>query len=183
MRICYGADVPDPLDPTDAFFSAFTGMWLRTLAFLAVSGGAALAGLHLHEAPALWAQLNAGGWPAVWAAAGRIDASLALVWLGIMTHSFFIPWTLPFVLGWLALLWRLWREADLFTVLFFTGLLQALHVFIYRQSIAPLRGGELAWAVGLLLVFLPSAAALVLWWRHTSIQAPELPDREQEPEL
>jgi hypothetical protein len=177
------AAVPDPLDPTDAFFSAFTGMWVRTLAFLAVSGGAALAGLHLHEAPALWADMNARGLQAVWTAAGQIDAGLALGWLGMMAHSFFIIWTLPFVLGWLALLWRLWREADLFTVLFFVGLAQAVHVFVYRQCTDPRHGSELAWAVGLLVIFLPAAAGLVLWWRHTSIHAPELPSTEQEPEL
>jgi len=176
--------VPDPLDPTDAFLSAFTGMWMRTFAFFGVTAGAALCGANIHEAPNLVANFGTNGLNAVWDFFRSIHPGLALMWMLMMVHSLFIWWTLPFALLYIWLLAKLWRDAELFDVLFVLALVHPVHVFIYGQCTQPLTGLPLAGGVALLVVFEVVMAALILWWRRVSQNAPDLPpDENAEPEL
>jgi len=176
--------VPDPLDPTDAFLSAFTGMWTRTFAFLGVTAGAALCGANIHEAPNLVANFGTNGLDAVWDFFRSIQPGLALMWMLMMVHSLFILWTLPFTLLYVWLLAKLWRDAELFDVLFVLALAHPVHVFIYGQCTQPLNGGPLAGSIALLVAFEVVMASLISWWRHVSQNAPNLsPEEDTEPEL
>jgi hypothetical protein len=177
--------MPDPLDPTDAIVSAFTDMWKRSGAFLAVSAGAAFLGWNIHNSPGVFTSFSTQGFGAILQVYESIDPSLLLGWLGMMVHSLFIIWTLPFVLLYVWLLARLWRDGDLFQVLFLLAISHSVHTFIYLQRTDPLSGTALAGAMGMLIAAEAITVGLLLWWRHVSDNAPvELPaQHEAEPEL
>jgi hypothetical protein len=176
--------MPDPLDPADAIISAFTDMWKRTGAFLVVTAGAAFLGWNIHNVPNVFATFGTLKFAAIRQVYESIDPSLLAGWFLLMVHSLFMLWTLPFVLFYVWLLVRLWRDGDLFQVLFFLAISHSLHVFVYLQATQPLSGGPLAGAIGMLVVAEAITAALILWWRHVSETAPEVrEERDPEPEL
>lgn len=184
--MAYPATMPDPLDPTDVIVSAFTEMLKRTGAFLAVTAGAAILGWNVHNSPNVFASFGTQGFSAIQQAYDSIDPSLIAGWFFMMVHSLFIIWTLPFALFYLWLLTRLWRDGDLFQILFFLAISHSLHTFIYLQRNNPLSGGALAAAIGALVVCEGITAALLLWWQHVSDSAPQIQQehqREAEPEL
>ena len=176
--------MPDPLDPMDAIVSAFTDMWKRTGAFLAVTAGAAFLGWNVHNAPNVLASFVTLKFAAIRQAYESIDPSLIAGWFYMMVHSLFIPWTLPFVLFYIWLMVKVWRDGDLFQVLFFLAVSHSAHTFIYLQRMQPLSGGALAGAIGMMVVCEIVTMGLLLWWRHVSENAPEIRnEREAEPEL
>lgn len=159
-------------------------MWKRSFAFLGVTAGAALLGARMHDAPNLLTQFNANGLQGLWAAMFAVDFSMGVSWLGMMVHSLFLLWTFPFAILFLILLVQLWRDSDLFSVLFVLALTHSLHVFIYSQRVQPLAGTALAGAIAMLVTVELGGAALALWWRRVSEDAPEPePPAETEPEL
>jgi hypothetical protein len=161
-------------------------MWKRSAAFLAVTAGAAFLGWNIHNMPNVFASVPSRGLGAVSDVYQSIDETLIAGWFGMMAHSVFVPWTLPFVLFYVWLLVSVWRGADLFQVLFLLALSHSAHTFIYLQTkIAPLTGGALAAGIGALVVCEIATAVLLLWWRRVSVSAPENPTTppEAEPEL
>ena len=178
--------MPDPLDPADAIVSAFTDMWKRMGSFLAVTAGAAFLGWNIHQVPNVFTSFSTLNFAAIRQVYESIDySSLIAGWLFMMVHSLFILWTLPAVLFYLWLLIRLWREGDLFQILFLLAISHPIHTFIYLQRMSPLSGGSLAGAIGMLVVCEIIAGGLILWWRHVSETAPHIPEERQgtEPEL
>jgi len=176
--------MPDPLDPTDAIVSAFTDMFKRTGLFLAVTAGAAFLGWNIHNAPNVFASLATLKLAALQQVYDSITSELVAGWFLMMVHSLFIIWTLPFVLFYIWLLVRLWREGDLFQVLFLLAISHSFHAFIYLQRVSPLSGGALAGALGMLLLCEAVTAGLLLWWRHVTETAPDIRhEHETEPEL
>jgi hypothetical protein len=178
--------MPDPLDPMDAVVSAFTEMLKRTGAFLGVTAGAAILGWNVHNVPDVFSGFSTQGFAAFQQAFNSIDQSLIPGWIIMMIHSLFIIWTLPFALFYFWLLIRIWRDGDLFQILFLLAISHSLHTFIYLQWSDPLTGGALAAGIGALVLAEVLTAALLLWWQHVSESAPEVGsehDRESEPEL
>jgi hypothetical protein len=177
--------MPDPLDPTDAIVSAFTDIWKRCGAFLAVTAGAAFLGWNIHNAPNVIANFGTLGFGAIRQVYESIDPSLAAGWFMMMAHSLFILWTLPFALLYLWLLAKLFRDGDLFQILVLLAVAHPIHTFIYLQRVDPINGPQLAGAIGMLLFAEIVTMGLIIWWRHVSENAPlETPDHgAAEPEL
>ena len=178
------SSMPDPLDPTDAIVSAFTDMLTRSVAFLAVTAGSAILGWNIHQSPTVLSNFTTQGFAAFQQAYDSIDPSLIPGWLLMMLHSFFILWTLPFALFYFWLFIRLWRDGDLFQILFFLAISHSLHTFIYLQRNNPLSGGALAAALGALVVAEAVTVGLLLWWQQVTESAPPVrQEHEAEPEL
>src|SRR5215218_8940279 len=178
--------MPEPLDPLDAVVSAFTDMLKRCGLFLAVTGGAALLGWNIHRAPNILASFATLRFGAIRQAYESVDASLVANWFFMMMHSVTILWALPFVFFYVTLLVRLWRDGDLFQILFSLALSHSAHVFIYLQYTDPFSGGALAASIAMFLISEAILAALLLWWQHVSENAPLLPEErpgDAEPEL
>ena len=170
--------MPDPLDPADAIISAFTDMWKRTGAFLAVTAGAALLGWNIYNVPNVFASFVTLRFAAIRQAYESIQPDMIAGWFLLMVHSLFMLWTLPFVLFYVWLLVRLWRDGDLFQVLFLLAISHSVHVFVYLQATRPLSGGPLAGAIGLLVVAeaipVERQALVEVWNRHgDSVDHPE----------
>jgi hypothetical protein len=178
--------MPDPLDPMDAVVSAFTDMLTRSGAFLAVTAAAAILGWNVHNCPNIIASFGTQGLAAFQQAYNSIDPTLIAGWFLMMVSSLFMIWTLPFALFYVWLLTRIWRDGDLFQILFFLAISHSLHTFIYLQRTNPLTGGALAAAIGALIVCEVVTAGLLLWWQHENESTPEVrpePDPNAEPEL
>ncbi|HET6409339.1 MAG TPA: hypothetical protein VFG14_15740 [Chthoniobacteraceae bacterium] len=172
----------DPLDPMDALVGGVTDSVKRLLAFVVVTAGAAILGYNVHEIPTHLSALRTGGFSSVLAALQQFDASAPIAWMVMMLHSLIIWYLFPMVLLYFALLVWLWKGEDMFNILLGLALLQPLHTFLYMQRSSPLVAGDLALAIGALVIAEVSLAALILWWRNVSENAP-LPPSEAEPEL
>jgi hypothetical protein len=172
----------DSLDPTDAIVGGITDAVKRLLAFLLVTGGAALLGSNLHEAPNHFASIRLNGLSAAFDSFKQIDALSPALWIVMMLHSTFIWYLIPFLLLYVWLLARLWQGADMFSILLVLALAHPLHTFIYMQRQDPLPPGDLILTSALLIVSEVGLAGLILWWRHVRENAP-LQSEETEPEL
>jgi hypothetical protein len=174
--------MPDSLDPTDVFLSGITGTWMRLGCFALVSLGGHAVGSLIHDAPTNIAAIQSSGLAALPSIVKVDPGEIALSWIGIMVGSVASFWTIPFLLLFLRLLVSLWLDGDLFKILFTLALSQPVHTFaVLHCWDKNLAGSDLALAVGLLIVVDVAIAALILWWRHTSENAPDPP--EPDPEL
>lgn len=174
--------MPDPLDPTDAFFSAFNGSFLLFGAVLAVSLGGHVLGGQIHELAICLAAFSSSGWSAFSGFFDLDPLELVLSWFGVLMGSFATAWCWPFIGLDVWLLARLRAGSELFPILLAMALVQPVHTFVVMQRCAPLVGTELSIGCGLLVLSLITTASLMLWWRHTSDAAPD-PAPDAEPEL
>jgi hypothetical protein len=172
----------DSLDPGDAIVEGATEAVKRLLAFLLVSGGAAILGKNLHEAPGHIASIQTNGVMSGLDFFKDFSVVSPALWVLMMLHSTFIWYLLPFLGAYVWLLAQLWRGADMFNVLLALALIHPLHTFIYMQRADPLPPGDLILASALLVVCELGLAGLILWWRHIRESAPLEPE-PSEPEL
>jgi hypothetical protein len=173
--------MPDSLDPLDAVLGGLGESLKRAFAFLFVSGGAYVLGTNMHEAPSVFSSLPAQGPAALLTFFDQITGISPLMWIGMMLHSVFIWYLLPFALAYLGLFIWFWRDGDTFTVLLTLALVHSVHAFIYAQRSSPLPFGDVAVGAALLLGCLIAVVVLLYWWRHLRENAPA-PD-QAEPEL
>jgi hypothetical protein len=170
--------MPQPLDPTDAMFSAASGFFVRIGCFGAITLGGHCFGLLMYHAPAVLAALAAGG-----TSMPYVDLNLWSIlgsWVGVMIMSFFKLATLPFILFALWSFFRVHWGCELFRPLLFFGLAQPIHTLVALQQFDPLTTGEFWAALALILMIEGIAAALVIWWWNSIQDTPDLPP---EPEL
>jgi hypothetical protein len=172
----------DSFDPGDAIVEGATDAVKRLVAFLLVSGGAAILGSNLHEAPGHIASIQANGLGSALDFLKDFSILSPALWVLMMFVSIFVWYLLPFMVAYIWLLVRLWRGEDTFNVLLALALIHPLHTFIYLQRMDPLSIGDLILASALLVVCEAGFAGLVLWWRHVREDAPLEPE-PPEPEL
>lgn len=174
--------MPDPLDPTDALFSAFTDSFVRYGSVFAASFGGHVLGTQSHASSGLFSALPSMGFAAVRDFIHVEGWSLILTWWRSLGVGLSIPLAWPFI-GLLA--WQVYRlrtDAELFQIIFWITVTQPPLSFIVTQQFSPLSGNALGLSVGVLVVSVIVTAGLLLWWRHTSETAPA-PETESEPEL
>ncbi|MEQ1859929.1 MAG: hypothetical protein ABMA13_08335 [Chthoniobacteraceae bacterium] len=171
--------MPDPLDPTHAFTSAFTGVFVSFGGVIAVSLGGHAFGSMLHEGARSIAAIPTAGWSALSAPAFH-PVELIFTWIACFVGSL-VTWRgWPFLLFDAWLLVRLRSGMELFQVLLLLAITQPLHSLLLTDKFSPLTAAELGVGAVLWLIASAAIAALALWWRHTSENAPE---PEAEPEL
>jgi len=165
--------MPDPLDPTDAFFAAVKEGFARFGGAVAVSLGGHVLGSQAHGLATALATLPRGGWNSLPAALETDAGVLFMSWLGTFIGSFAMPraWVFLPLDAWL--LARLRTAPDPFHCLLALAVVQPVHTFVVRERFAPLSGMTLAAAVGLLAGCVAVTAGLVLWWRFVAEHAPE----------
>lgn len=170
----------DSLDPGDAFLSALGGAFLGFAAVIGVSLGGHFMGLVLHETAPAIAALSIRGFPSP----GDIDISEVLFsWFGVIVGSFATWRGWPFIIFDIWLLARLRSGAGFFPTLLTLALVQPLHSLLVLDRFSSRTALELAIAFGLWIVLAIVTAALVLWWRRMSDEAPLSEPEETEPEL
>ena len=171
--------MPEPLDPTDAIYSAFGGVFVTFGTIMGVSLGGHVLGSALHWiAPAIAALPSAG--LVAFGGSGMHPLFLIVTWFATFIGSFATWFCWPFLIfdAWLIL--RLRCGMELFTAALVLALVQPLHSLLMAHRFQQLAGTALAVALGLWLVLGVITAGLALWWRRVSSEAPE---PEPEPEL
>jgi hypothetical protein len=171
--------MPEPLDPTDAIFSAASGFFVRFGWFAAITLGGHCFGLQMTIVPDIIGSLN----PANGMAMPGLELDPWIIlgsWIAVMLGSFFKLATLPFILFAIWSFYQVLWGSELFRPLFLFGLAQPIHTVVAIHHFNPMSAGALWSALGLTLLVEAIAAALVIWWWNTIQNSPQLP---AEPEL
>lgn len=176
-RGCYtAAFMPDPLDPTDAIYSAFSDTIVRMFGFFTVAFGGQFVGEQIHGAPARLVALKSQG---IGALLDWFEVDVLMIpahWLFTLFSSL-LWWTAPLALLIAFLFVANYRGADMFSALLILGVAQPITSFFVQQRLSPLTGMDLSFAIVLLAAFNVATVSLLLWWRRMSN---ELPDAEPE---
>lgn len=173
--------MPDSLDPTSAIFEGLTSSITRFGLFFLATGGSAALGMNIHQITSL--TLSANPWSSLLDMVSQATRGLPLMWLKMMASSVATWWLAPFLVCWLFLAVLLWRGRDLFLVLFILVLTHSLHAFLYVFSRASYTSGQKEAICIAMLICEGSLAALMIWWRRVSNEAPESEPTDPEPEL
>lgn len=174
--------MPDPLDPTDAFFSAIGTPFVRTGAVLGALFAGHSMGTQIGNAPTVLSAFFSANWTAAWSAIQWPGWQSVLAWLASYTYALKTPAAWPWLV---MILWQIGRargEGELFFVVLWTVIAQTGISFTMAVESGAVVGMDLGISIGLLAVFIVGFGALMFWWRHTTENAPEV-DPEAEPEL